>query len=279
MNRVVELVSSFPTVVFTGLLAFCLVYWLLSLVISGLDGSGEVDADSDFDADFDGDVGNGSGHGGSVSHAGHVGVGGHAGHMGHASHGGHDVHGAHTSDHVSHAVGNHGAHGGRSFSAKFAKTLRLGEVPLALGLTVLSFGAWATSGIMQLVFDGVTKKHPLIHLVSLAISIAIMFVALALGFRLLGAFAKVSAPLFVTTTAPMRHEALGGTCRIRTTHVTGSLGEAEVLTGVAKGQIVRVRTDKGDFVRGDIAQLVDYDETTSAFTIVELDPVLHEPNM
>ena len=96
----------------------------------------------------------------------------------------------------------------------------------------------------------------------------------AFGVALLQFFAKISAPLFVTTTAIEKRDAVGGTCRIRSTHVSAKLGEAEVLTGAAKGQIVRVRTDSGDFVRGDIAQLVGYDNATEAFTIVELDPVL-----
>jgi hypothetical protein len=291
MKRVIELLSSFPTVVFTAVLAFCLVWWFISLVVSGADGTGETDVDGD--VDFDGDFGSGGhpgGHsvGGPVGHVGHVGhvgngpvghsgptVGAHASGASHVDHSGHLGHGP--GHGAAHGGAHRGGHQGRSVSARLAKSFRLGEVPLSLGFTVLSFGAWAISGVLQLAFEGFTNSHRIAHAVVVLVSIAILLISAACGFALLGYFAKISAPLFVTTTAPLRNEALGGTCRIRTTHVSGTLGEAEVLTGVAKGQIVRVRTDSGDFVRGDIAQLVDYDESTSAFTIVELDPVLRNP--
>ncbi len=46
MHRVAEEATQWPTLGFTVLLAFFLVWWLLSLVVSGLDGS-EIDADGD----------------------------------------------------------------------------------------------------------------------------------------------------------------------------------------------------------------------------------------
>jgi hypothetical protein len=224
MNRVLELVGSFPTVVFTAVLAFCLVWWIISLVLSG--GEGGNDGDTDFDVDPDAKFGHG--------HAGH-----------------------------SHAKGGHHGPGW-----KLAKVIRFGEVPLSLSLTVISFGAFAVSGLLQLAAEGKTKH------VATPVGITIMLFSLAIGGILHRWFAQATQPLFVTTTAPERHAAIGATCRIRTTHVTASLGEAEVTSGSAIGQIVRVRTDSGDFVRGDIAHLVGYDEQSGAFTIVELDPDL-----
>jgi hypothetical protein len=46
MHRVAEEATQWPTLGFTVLLAFFLVWWLLSLVVSGLDGT-EIDADGD----------------------------------------------------------------------------------------------------------------------------------------------------------------------------------------------------------------------------------------
>jgi hypothetical protein len=246
MKRVIELVSSFPTVVFTAVLAFCLVWWIISLLLSG--GEGGNDGDTDFDVDTDAEFGHG--HAAGHVHTGQV----HTGHAGHTNHSGH-----------SHAKGGHHGPGW-----KLAKVIRFGQVPLSLSLTVISFGAFAVSGLIQLAAEG-KSKH-----VAAPVGVTIMLFSLAVGGILHRWFAQATQPLFVTTTAPERHAAIGATCRIRTTHVTASLGEAEVTSGSAIGQIVRVRTDSGDFVRGDIAHLVGYDQQSGAFTIVELDPDLKQ---
>ncbi len=229
MNRVIETVSSFPTVIFTAVFAFCLAWWLVSLFVSGIDGTGEadVDADADFDADIEGDID------GDIDT-------------------------------------------GDDLSVKMARALHIGEVPLSMSLTVLSFGAWAMSGLAQLVIDDIADQGKWGTGLRFAAALGILAVGLLSGFGLLRVFAKATKPVFVTTLATSRHGALGATCRIRTTNVTASLGEAEVMTGENKGQIVKVRTDRGDFVRGDVAQLVGYDDDTGAFTIVELDPVLRD---
>jgi hypothetical protein len=227
MNKVIELISSFPTVIWTAVLAFCLAWWLVSLVVSGIDGSGEVDVDGDGDLDLDGDL-----------------------------------------------DGDGDVDGTDRFLGSVAKMLHVGQVPLSLGLTVLSFGAFTVSGLLQLAVGGVSSGKAWPGGALFAVSAVVFMVASVFGLGLLWYFAKLTAPLFVTEKAPERIAALGGTCRIRTTHVSNSLGEAEVISGSAKGQIVRVRTDDGDFALGDLAQLIGYDAESAAFTIVELDPVL-----
>jgi hypothetical protein len=225
MKQVIELISSFPTVVWTALLAFCLAWWLISLAASGIDagGDGDADGDGDFDADADGDADTDS------------------------------------SDEL---------------AGRLTKALHVGQVPLSLSLTVLAFVGWTTSGLLQLIVGSLTDERNIPKAVLAAGSVLVFFFAGFIGLKALHQFARMSEPLFTTTKAPDRHAALGATCRIRTTHVTASLGEAEVINGVAKGQIVRVRTDSGDFVRGDIAHLVGYDSANGAFTIVELDETL-----
>jgi hypothetical protein len=265
MNRVIELVGSFPTVVFTAVLAFCLVWWIISLVLSGGEGGNDGDTDFDvegadgvdgadgLDADVDGDVEFGRGHSAGHVQPGRVYAKG-------ASRGGHNG-------------GRSRSKGSRSVGWTLAKAIRLGQIPMSLSLTIISFGAFAISGLLQLAAEGGEGNAG--H-VNTPIAIAIMAFALVVGGLLHRWFAQATQPLFVTNTAPERHAAIGATCRIRTTHVTASLGEAEVTSGSAIGQIVRVRTDSGDFVRGDVAHLVGYDQQSGAFTIVELDPELKE---
>jgi hypothetical protein len=242
MSRVIELVSSFPTSVFTAVLAFCLIWWIIFLALSGGEGGNDGDTDFDVDADVDADIELGHGHA--------------AGHMAGVKGGRQNAH--------------RGRTGSRGPTSRFAKAIGFGQVPLSLSLTVLSFGAFAVSGLLQLAAEGNDATD------NVAVGLVIMLIALGAGGLLHKWFARVTQPVFVTNTAPSRHAAIGATCRIRTTHVTASLGEAEVTSGSAIGQIVRVRTDSGDFARGDVAHLVGYDQSSGSFTIVELDPDLKE---
>jgi hypothetical protein len=55
MGSVVDLLVSFPAVVFTAMLAFSLAWWLVSALAGGLDT--DIDADTDIDTDGEGDLG------------------------------------------------------------------------------------------------------------------------------------------------------------------------------------------------------------------------------
>ena len=55
MQKIVELITSFPTVIFTVPMIFCFMWFLLGMVVSGLDvGEGDFDIDADADGDIDG---------------------------------------------------------------------------------------------------------------------------------------------------------------------------------------------------------------------------------
>jgi hypothetical protein len=54
VQKVIELITSFPTVVFTVPLIFCFMWFLLGIVVSGFDvGEGDFDVDIDGDGDID----------------------------------------------------------------------------------------------------------------------------------------------------------------------------------------------------------------------------------
>ncbi|MFN0027825.1 MAG: hypothetical protein ACKV2O_11700 [Acidimicrobiales bacterium] len=130
MARLVDLLGSFPTVMFTALLVFCLASWLVSLAVSGLEGDAEFDLPS-------GGSGSGSGSGsGAGSGRGTVGLG---------------VGGANARGFA--AAAGHGSRGGRGPGARLSRAMGLGSVPLTLGLTIGSFSAWATSLLASLVSD------------------------------------------------------------------------------------------------------------------------------
>jgi hypothetical protein len=199
MKRLIELLTEFPTVIFTAVLAFCLAWWIVSIVVSGADG--------DFDADLDADV-----------------------------------------DHP----------------------LHLGHLPLSLACTILVTFAWALSLLGQIALDAFV----LTGVILVAGSIALAVASVAFGLKMLGILAKPAARIFVSEPAPHRHASVGASCRIRTTHVTDSFGDAEVLDGPTKGSLVKVRSNGHEFARGDVALIIEFDERSEAFAIVEHDPHL-----
>lgn len=209
MQRVVELASSLPTVIFSSLLLFCLAWWAVSIVVSGADG-----ADSDVDGDAEGDL------------------------FGRAAH-----------------------------------SLGMGSVPFALGLTVLSFGAWASSLLLSLAADALAVDG----LASLGVAVVIVAAATVSGVWLLRRFARATQPLFTTHTAPSRSDNIGAQVRVRTTVVTDAFGQAEVLTGPLRGAVVKVRATEGRFRRGSVALVVDFDTAANAYEIDELPPELSTP--
>jgi uncharacterized membrane protein len=220
MQRLIELLTEFPTVMFTAVLIFCLAWWVISLVVSGVDGSGDVDVDADVDLDVDADL---------------------------------DVNG---SDHA-HPV-------------SIGRVLQLGTLPLSLAFTILAAVAWSVSLLLQLVLDSFSTSAAL----GVVLGIVVALFAVAVGVKTLAAVAKPAARVFVSESAPERAASVGSTCKIRTTHVTGAFGDAEVLTGPTKGSLIRVRTSTGDFQRGDIALVIAFDESSESFTITELDASL-----
>ncbi len=202
MQRVGEVITTWPTLGFTFVLAFFLAWWILSLVVSGIDGT-DVDADGDgINDDLFGKVG--------------------------------------------HFVG-------------------IGSVPLSLGLTLFSFGAWSTSLLASLVFQGHVRGG-----FSLGIGVASSLVALLAGSLFTRKFGAVFAPVFDFHSGPTRSDALGAKVKVRTLHVDDRFGEAEVVTGTRANSIVRVRAESGRFTRGDMAVLVDYDAEADTFSIAPL---------
>lgn len=210
MERVVELLSSYPTVIFTALLMFCLAWWLVSIVVSGADGA---DTDVDVDGDGDGD-----------------------------------------------------------FFGRAGRLIGTGAVPVSLGFTVLSFGGWAVCLLLSIAVN----PDRLSGLAALLVGAAVLLIALAAGLVLVRLFSRVSKPVFTTLTAPRRHENVGARVRVRTTLVTHSFGQAEVLTGPLRGAVVKVRAAEGRFTRGDVALVIDFNPDTNVYDIDELPDELAE---
>ncbi len=287
-----HLLSAFPTSVFSGLLIFCLSWWVITLVFSGLGGHGQAghaghSGGNDFSVHGAGGHASGGGHGavssgGAAGHAapGHAGsghvAGGHAAPTHTAPGDGHQVAGVHAAPHAG-ADGQHGQHGHHGHSDNdsthgahgFSHTLGFDVVPLPLILTLFAFGGWATSILMQTVLGTSATAN-----VAAGTAVLIVVVAAVVGLGVIKVAAKPLGSVFEVTLAAERHEGVGSVCKIRTMTVTETFGDAIVITGTTKGSIVRVRAPAGRFARGDLALLIDYDEPANSFVIDELDEEL-----
>lgn len=198
-----RLLTSFPTVIFTGFFAFCLAWWLITLLFSSLD----FDLDADADADADG-----------------------------------------LGDHIGKALGS-------------------GAVPIALAITILSFGMWAASLLIQSLLTSADDPH-----LGTGVAIVVLVVALVAGALLLRVLSKPLGKLFHTERAPERRSAVGSVCKVRTLYVGDTGGQAEVVNGGLRGNLISVRAGMGGpFHRGDHALIVDYDESSGRYTIADID--------
>jgi hypothetical protein len=204
VSEVVDLIVSFPTVIFTVPLVFCFFWFFLGLVISGFDiGEG------DFDLDLD--------------HDGHV-------------------------DAFEH----------------FAGALHLGALGLPLALLMLSLGAWSSSLLFALAMRQVGVSSSLTILGGLLIGLV---VGLLFVWRVGGAVGRALS----TEQGAERSAAVGCVCKVRTLTVSETFGDAEVLSGPMRSSIIKVRARAGQFSRGDVALVVEFDDEHDAYWVAEIE--------
>jgi hypothetical protein len=256
MHRLTEALTSMPTVVFTALLMFCGVWWVLSMIFAGLDG--------------DSDAHGGQSHGGHA-HAhtggGHVRPGGLGDHVGHTGHG-HEAH-------ARLAVRRAGGRPRHGIVARISRSLGLGSLPLSFGLSLFALGGWAVS----LVGQTLLRRNASDASVSVFVAIALAVASIVAGLVFVGRCARLLAPIFETETAPERTATTGSLCRIRSlaaSNRTGVVhGTADVLNGATIGSTVNVHVEPGDasnLSKGSLAILAAYDDEIGSFLAIEAPP-------
>jgi len=129
---------------------------------------------------------------------------------------------------------------------------------------MLSFGGWAVS----LLFSVVAVQIDLGRTITIAVGMALGF---ACGLLFVWKVGGAVGRALTTEAGPERSAAIGCLCKVRTTHVTKTFGDAEVLSGPMKSSIVKVRADDGQFTRGDVALLVEIDPERDAYWIAEIE--------
>ena len=146
--------------------------------------------------------------------------------------------------------------------------LNLSEVPATVLLTVFALSGWFVSVLASIfLLDG--RLGTTLVVTSFAIGVAAA--AVAIGFVLW--LAPRLALVFVTTTAPSKRELLGRIAEVRSATVTESTGRGEAVWPDGTVSTVDLRTAAGTGVapgelkRGDLALIVDWDESSDDFLV------------
>lgn len=244
MEEFLSVSLSYPTVIFTGLLAAVFLYWVL--VIVGAMGIDVLDVDA-------------GGHEG-VAEAAVEGV------ADAAAEGVADAAAEGAADGVAHgADGSHGENLGLLGSVFYA--LRLRSVPATLVLSLVVLFGWILSwlGTRMLVHQLGLGPAWLMGTALLASSIIAAFLLTSLTVRPLASVIKVERRV-------SRRDLVGKVVRIDTSRVDGRFGVAKAENGGA-GLIVQVRCDAADngLNRGANALVVSYDQAREVYEVVPID--------
>jgi hypothetical protein len=248
MNEVLAASLAFPGVIFAGVIALALIYWVF-VILGALDldllGGAEDAAMPDLGMD------------GAVKGALEGAKGALEGAKG-----------------ATEGLGGDGAgEDGGGLAALFA-SLDLGRAPATVVLTILATFSWAGSVLGTMTLDPMWAAwglpHWLLGLLLLITSVAVALPLTAIVVRPLG-------PLFATRAAASRNDVIGKVCVISTGRVNERFGQATLADGGA-GLILDVRCDTpGALRQGDKALLVSWDQEREAFEVEPLDGMLDEP--
>ena len=258
MNLLV-LTLSFPTVMFTVLLALSMLYWVFVLVgavdlggdgaLEGADGAlhGGHGALEGADGALEGADGALEGADGALEGA----DGALDGAEG-AVHGGHGVEGAAKGAGDALDIGD-------SVLASFVSALKLRRAPITVVLSLFAaFGFLLSSLTVRTFFPagvGWLIGTP-IFLVSALVSLLMTSVAI-----------RPLAPVFETKKASTHRDLIGKLVVVSTGHVTPTFGQATLDDGAA-GLTLQVRADESaGLVRGDQCVIIDHDGPSDSFTI------------
>ncbi len=147
---------------------------------------------------------------------------------------------------------------------QLAAALNLGVLGLPLSLFMLSFAGWAVS----LLVSTAAADADLGAGITIVLGLVLGLVA---GFVFLWKVGGVLGRALTSEKGAERSAAIGSLCKIRTTEVTMTFGDAEIVNGPMRTSIVKVRAPAGEFTRGDVAIVVELDPEKDAYWIAEIE--------
>ena len=252
MSTLLAVAVSFPSAVYTVLLAVVLVYWgfvVLGAAHIDLLGGGEGGGADGLGID-QGGIG--------VDHGG-IGV----------DHGGADV----SVDHGGAPDGGDGADGdaGEGGLAGLLSALHLRRVPLTVVVSLVVIFSWLCS---VLAMEAILAYAP--GIASIGASVVVLALSLLVSLPVTSIVARPLGPLFTPRSARGNDDLVGKVCVVRTGSVDAQFGEATLEDGGA-GLVVRVRVQgEAELRRGDKALIVAWDREKETFTVSAMKDVLPE---
>ena len=154
-------------------------------------------------------------------------------------------------------------------SGTIKRVFKLGSLPLSLTSLVVSFGAWAVCLLAGLGLNA-ADPSPVARTIA---GTVILIVGLFVGLGLLSVSAIPAERVLVTHHAPVRRDAVGSTCTIRS--MRNGAGDAKVTSGPTAGAIISVEAIPGEeLAAGEAALVVAYDDVDERFQVARLDDVL-----
>lgn len=228
----IDNISSFPTLIFTGLMIFVTLYWVVSLL-------GLVAMDS-LDGDFAGETGDVAG-----SHDG-----------GHFN--GH--HPQHFDTHHAHHQGEVG------FITSILLRFGLQGVPVLVILTLLSLSGWLISYLLMHVVNawfGTGMGRGLVHYVLAGV---VLLVTIWLSLEVTSLIVKPIRKLIKSSPERTANTMLGKVATVRTMSVDAKHGEAVIEEGGAT-LILKVRAFDESFEMGDKVVLIEYFPNDNSYRV------------
>lgn len=234
----IDNITQFPTLIFTGLMIFVTLYWLVSLL--GLVGHHTVDGGH-------GDISGSHLHG---SHTGDLHVT--DGNVNHLNHHGHDGH-----------------HADVGFLASLLMRFGLQGVPILVILTLFTLSGWLISYLLMYgvnAWFGSGVEHGLIHYVLAGVA---LLLTVWLSLEVTSLIVKPIRNLIKSSPERTANTMLGKVAKVRTLTVDASHGEA-VIEESGATLILKVRAFEGNFVMGDSVRLIEYFPNDNSYRIEEV---------
>jgi hypothetical protein len=240
MDVFLQIVTSFPTVVYTVLLLVVTVHWLLAAL-------GILEVDTVDGLMPDGFGGHGAGHG--IGHDIGHGIGHDIGH--HLGHG--------------HDIGQgHGGHHHDADAGGLLMKFGLHGVPVMVVITIIAIVGWSACYFTDLFVLRDAELGAFAIPADIATMIGGLLLAIPVGRVVLAPVRRLLRRFAPVSQRPM----LGRHAVVRSPEITQTSGSAEVDDGGA-GLILQVRADvSGRFVRGDRIVLIEYLEEQNAYRVI-----------
>lgn len=275
MSELLSLLLAFPTVVYTGLLALVLLYWVFVIV-----GALDMDHGGGHDALLDAATAKGEAAAGLLD--GHGGIDAHGAldaglDHGGIDHGGIDADGGidHGVDGADHAGGDAdgGDGGGLKHAGAAAGAFNLRRAPITVTASCVVFFSWILSVCAVRYLGPVGRALP-----EWLFGLAVLGGSFGLSLPLTSLATKPLEGLFKLKEGRKRHELVGAVCRIKTGTVDAGFGQA-VLQDDGAELLINVRIEitgdgPGKLKRGDSAIIIDYDQEREAYLVEAYEDLL-----